>query len=63
MEVSLPCRKGDYDLTGAGEIKWKKSNTWNVEPLGMPQMDMIQEQGEEGEFPPCMFTVKAKAQR
>ena len=35
VEVSLPCRKGDYDLIGSGEIKCKKPKTWNVEPLGM----------------------------
>lgn len=60
VEVSLPCRKGDYDLIGSGEIKWKKPKTWNAEPLGMPQLDVLQEQGEGGEYPPCLFTVKAK---
>lgn len=36
VEVSLPCRKGDYDLMGSGEIKCKKLKTWNVKPPGMP---------------------------
>jgi hypothetical protein len=36
VEVLLPCRKGDYDLMGSGEIKCKKPKTWNVKPLGMP---------------------------
>lgn len=35
VEVSLPCRKRDYDLRGSGEIKCKKPKTWNVEPLGI----------------------------
>lgn len=36
VEVSLPCRKGDYDLTGSGEIKCKTLKNWNVRPPGMP---------------------------
>lgn len=36
VEVSLPCRKGDYDLMGSGEIKCKELKTWNVKPPEMP---------------------------
>lgn len=35
VEVSLSCRKGDYDLMGSREIKCKKPKTWNVKPPGM----------------------------
>lgn len=34
VEVSLPCRKGDYDLMGPGEIKCKKLKIWNVSLQG-----------------------------
>lgn len=37
VEVSLPCRKGDYDLMGSGEIKCKTLKTWNVRPPGVPR--------------------------
>lgn len=49
VEVSLPRRKGDYDLIGSGEIKCKKPKTWNVEPLGMLfRWTSLRNNGKEG---------------